>query len=172
MKTNTVDRLSSWRQDEAQGDHQGQWIPARSEVSATHAWSRTPTEARPGWCLSPRCALCWWLGTSSLGLGVYHDLEVGVGGPPRLPTLLPAGLEEVPRGCRNKTLLPKSGDHVAALPGAGLWASGCSHRPPPHPPQEGLLYGDRKAWTSRTAQQAGSGLPGTCMSRLPRPWPP
>lgn len=99
----------------------------------------------------------------------YHDLEVGVGGPPRLPTLLPAGLEEVPRGCRNKTLLPKSGDHVAALPGAGLWASGCSHRPPP---QEGLLFGDRKARTSRTAQQAGSGLPGTCMSRLPRPWPP
>ena len=90
----------------------------------------------------------------------YHDLEVGVGGPPRLPTLLPAGFGEVPgaagtkRFCQNQETMLL---HCLEL-GCGLQTAATPH-------QEGLLYGDRKARTSRTAQQAGSGLPGTCMAR-------
>lgn len=99
----------------------------------------------------------------------YHDLEVGVGAhPATLPCSL-QGLRRCPgtagtkRFCQNQeTMLLRCLEL-----GCGLQAAATAP-----PPQEGLLYGDRKARTSRTAQQAGSGLPGTCTSRLPRPWPP
>lgn len=61
------------------------------------------------------------------------------------------------RGCRNKTPLPKSGDHVAALPGAGQWASGSVE-------------------TGRLGRQdctvGGQQAPWACMRQLHGPWAP
>ena len=83
----------------------------------------------------------------------------GLGGTLTHPHSPPAcaGFGSVLRGCRNKTPLPKSGDHVAALPGAGLWASGSVE-------------------TGRLGQQdrtvGGQQAPWACMPQLHGPWAP
>lgn len=83
----------------------------------------------------------------------------GLGGTLTHPHSPPAcaGFGSVLRGCRNKTPLPKSGDHVAALPGAGLWASGSVE-------------------TGRLGQQdrtvGGQQAPWACVPQLHGPWAP
>ena len=90
----------------------------------------------------------------------------GLGGTLTHPHSPPAcaGLGSMLRNCGNKTSLPKS-DHVAALPGAGLWASGC--RPPP----ESALW-RQEDLDGRTAQWVVSGLSGPAwLSRAGRGHP-
>lgn len=83
----------------------------------------------------------------------------GLGGTLTHPYSPPAcaGFGSVLRGCRNKTPLPKSGDHVAALPGAGQWASGSVE-------------------TGRLGRQdctvGGQQAPWACMRQLHGPWAP
>lgn len=68
-----------------------------------------------------------------------------------------AGFGACSRGCRNKTPLPKIRRPVAALPGAGLWASGSVETG--RLGQQGPLVG---------CQQA----PWACMPQLHGPWAP
>lgn len=61
--------------------------------------------------------LRWELEVQGPGGTLWEDLGI----PASLSdSPLCQGLGELPGGCGNKTLLPKSGDHIAALLGAGL----------------------------------------------------